>query len=73
MMGLPSIFTFLLPLEVSLDCEMFGYGIGIGPAGDGVLQTSGKAVATPELLLCTTVLMFTVTVAGIRLLSFYRR
>ena len=28
---------------------MFGYGIGIGPAGDGVLHTSGKAMVIPLL------------------------
>jgi len=38
----PSIFTFLLPDEVSLDIAVFGYGIGTGPLGDcGVSHTSG--------------------------------
>jgi hypothetical protein len=33
--------------------ETLGYGIGIGPPGLGVLQTSGiVAVETPELPLC---------------------
>ena len=62
--GFPSIVTFLLPLSVSDDMAMLGYGMGIGPAGDGVLQTSGKAMATPSLDLCTTVRSFTFTVAG---------
>jgi len=53
MIGFPSILTFLLPFEVSEDFEMFGYGIGmgLGEGGAGVLQTSGKALAIPELLL----------------------
>src|SRR5688572_2455103 len=37
----------------------------MGPAGDGVLQTSGNAVPMPLLDACTTVRMFTFTVAGI--------
>ena len=49
MTGFPSIFTEELPCAVSEDCAMLGYGIGIGPAGEGVLHTSGKAVATPLL------------------------
>ena len=39
--GLPSHFTLIVPLAVSDDFAMFGYGIGIGPPGAGVLQTSG--------------------------------
>src|SRR5262245_54781585 len=65
MIGLPSIVTVWLPLEVSLDFETFVYGTGTGPPGDGVLHGSGNAVATPSLDACTTVRMFTVTVAGI--------
>src|SRR4051812_13267738 len=47
---LPSHFTLVVPLAVSDDLAMLGYGIGIGPPGDGVLQTSGKAVVMPLLL-----------------------
>src|SRR5262245_34040688 len=64
MIGFPSISTFLLPFEVSLDCEMFGYGLGCDTPGIGVLQGFGNAEATPKLDLWTTVRMFTVTVAG---------
>src|ERR1043166_550360 len=62
--GLPSHFTFLLPFAVSEDMAMFGYGIGTGPAGDGVLQTSGKACVTPPLSLWTTERLLTPTEAG---------
>src|SRR5262245_37031343 len=41
--------------------------MGIGPAGLGVLQTSGNAVAIPLLDLWTTVRKLTLTVAGIAL------
>src|SRR5262245_44916297 len=47
--GLPSHFTFVVPLAVSDDLAMFGYGMGIGPPGDGVLHTSGNAVVMPLL------------------------
>src|SRR5262249_50981738 len=47
--GLPSHLTLLVPLAVSEDFAMFGYGIGIGPAGLGVLHTSGKAIVIPLL------------------------
>src|SRR5947207_2116142 len=65
MMGLPSTLTLALPSPVSDDRATFGYGIGIGPAGDGVLHTSGKVMRTPPLDLWTTVSLFTITVAGI--------
>src|SRR4051812_31570893 len=52
--GLPSHLTFDVPLAVSEDFAMFGYGIGTGPAGDGVLQTSGNAVVMPLLSAWTT-------------------
>src|SRR5438093_12548711 len=48
----PSVFTFVGPSDVSDAWPMFGYGMGTGPAGDGVLQTSGKAVLIPPLPLC---------------------
>src|SRR6267378_3716181 len=51
--GLPSHVTVSAPAAVSLDLAIFGYGIGIGPAGLGVLQTSGKDGDTPLLPLCT--------------------
>ena len=46
---LPSVVTFLGPLLVSDALPMFGYGIGIGPPGEGVLHTSGKTVLIPPL------------------------
>ena len=49
MTGQPSASVFLLPWAVSLDWAMLGYGIGMGPAGLGVLHTSGKAMAIPLL------------------------
>ena len=52
--GLPSHLTFVVPFAVSDDFAMFGYGIGIGPAGEGVLQTSGKAIVVPLLDAWTT-------------------
>jgi hypothetical protein len=52
--GLPSHLTLVVPLAVSEDFAMFGYGIGIGPAGDGVLHTSGNAIVVPLLDACTT-------------------
>ena len=42
--------TEVLPSAVSLDCAMLGYGIGTGPPGVGVLQTSGNAIVVPLLL-----------------------
>src|SRR3954470_19612103 len=38
--------------------------MGTGPAGEGVLQTSGKAVAMPLLVLWTVVRLFTFRVEG---------
>lgn len=64
MMGSPSHWTDFEPLAVSEDIAMLGYGMGIGPMGVGVLQTSGKAMTTPLLFLCTTVMKLTITVAG---------
>ena len=52
--GLPSHLTLVVPFAVSEDFAMFGYGIGIGPPGDGVLHTSGKAVVMPLLSAWTT-------------------
>src|SRR3954470_18559194 len=52
--GLPSHLTFVVPDAVSEDLAIFGYGIGIGPAGEGVLHTSGKAIVVPLLPACTT-------------------
>src|SRR5690606_23071677 len=60
----PSHLTFFVPCAVSLDIATFGYGIGIGPAGDGVLQTSGNAIDVPLLDACTTERKLTPTVAG---------
>src|SRR2546429_1822796 len=48
----PSVVTEVGPEEVSDDCPMLGYGIGTGPAGVGVLQTSGKIGLIPPLPLC---------------------
>src|SRR5436309_721174 len=59
---LPSHFTVDVPEAVSDDLAMFGYGMGIGPAGLGVLQTSGKAMVTPPLSLWTTDRLLTPTV-----------
>jgi hypothetical protein len=41
--------TFDVPFAVSDDFAMLGYGIGTGPAGEGVLQTSGNAIVVPLL------------------------
>src|SRR5688572_29599450 len=38
--------------------------MGMGPAGDGVLHTSGNAIAMPLEAAWTTVLLLTFTVAG---------
>ena len=65
-MGFPSALTVEAPLTVSEDCAMFGYGIGIGPPGVGVLQTSGKAIVTPPLSLWTTDILFTPTLTPTR-------
>src|SRR5262249_26016908 len=66
MIGLPSHLTVLLPLSVCADIAMFGYGVGTGPPGVGVLQTSSWVVAIPVLALCTTVSGgLTVTLTGI--------
>jgi hypothetical protein len=52
MMGFPSQVTLLLPLDVSCDIAMFGYGIGIGELGGaGVKQTSGMKETVPPLSL----------------------
>ena len=47
--GFPSAVTVWAPFAVSLDWAIFGYGMGIGPPGDGVLHTSGNAVVMPLL------------------------
>jgi hypothetical protein len=48
--GFPSHLTFFVPLAVSDDLAILGYGIGTnGAGGAGVLQTSGKAMVTPLL------------------------
>ena len=47
--GLPSILTVSAPSAMSLSIAMFGYGIGIGPPGLGVLQTSGGAHVRPPV------------------------
>ena len=52
------------PPEVSAALPTFGYGIGTGPAGDGVLHTSGKTVLSPPLVWWTTPRPFTKTVHG---------
>ena len=39
--GLPSTLTFWLPSARSESIATLTYGIGTGPAGEGVLQTSG--------------------------------
>src|SRR4051812_32479489 len=63
-MGFPSHLTFLLVLSASDDIATFGYGIGTGPAGVGVLHTSGNAMETPPLAWCTTDRLLTPTVTG---------
>src|SRR5688572_13010690 len=55
MMPSPSALTVVLVSDASDDLATFGYGIGTGPAGDGVLHTSGNAMDMPLLFLCTTV------------------
>src|SRR5262245_6820738 len=65
MIGLPSTFTVVEPSAVSVDCATLGYGIGTGPPGVGVLQTSGKIVVIPLLAAWTTVSLLAFTVAGI--------
>src|SRR5689334_19880860 len=45
----PSVLTEVGPEEVLEDIPMFGYGIGTGPAGVGVLHTSGKIGLWPPL------------------------
>jgi fucose permease len=60
----PSHLTFFVPAAVSDDFAMFGYGIGIGPPGLGVLQTSGNAIVVPLLDACTTDMLLTPTVTG---------
>src|SRR5687768_2218332 len=65
---MPSAFTVVVPFESVIDWEMFGYGIGTGPPGDGVLQTSGiVAIEMPLLPLWTRELEapLTLTVTGI--------
>src|SRR5688572_11189544 len=62
--GLPSHFTVELPCDVSLLMAMLGYGMGIGPAGEGVLHTSGKPMTIPLEDEWTTVRMLTFTDAG---------
>jgi hypothetical protein len=47
--GLPPAFTLLAVSDALESCAMFGYGIGTGPPGDGVWQTSGKAKQMPSV------------------------
>src|SRR5262249_16248908 len=63
--GLPSHLTDELPWAVSEDLAIFGYGIGTGPPGVGVLQTSGNAVVMPPLSAWTTERLLTPTVTPI--------
>src|SRR5688500_13142447 len=49
-----SFLTHVGPALVSDDLPTFGYGIGIGPPGVGVLQTSGNTGLMPPLLLWAT-------------------
>src|SRR5215471_4835966 len=56
MTGLPSAFTVVAVCAASDDLAMFGYGIGTGPPGVGVLHTSGKTGATPPESLWTIVI-----------------
>lgn len=60
--GFPSTATVLLPWAVSAERATFGYGSGMGPAGLGVLQTSGNATDTPLESLVTTDILLTPTV-----------
>jgi len=47
----PSTLTVVVPLLRSLDMErMMGYGMGTGPPGLGVLQTSGAVLLANPLL-----------------------
>src|SRR5690606_40922074 len=77
--GFPSHLTFFVPFAVSDERAMLGYGIGIGPAGLGVLQTSGNAMVVPLLDSWTTARPLTPTatpmdpLAPIRTLSRTRR
>lgn len=45
----PSVVTEVGPELVSADLPILGYGMGTGPAGVGVLQTSGKIGLVPLL------------------------
>src|SRR5262249_23681829 len=49
---LPIIFTLLeaVPPSIWVSMAMFGYGIGTGPPGVGVLHTSGKIMHWPSPL-----------------------
>src|SRR6185312_2558232 len=63
--GLPSAFTLVAPFAVSEDFAAFGYGMGTGPPGVGVLQTSGKITVVPPLSACTTLKLLALTVTDI--------
>src|ERR1051326_887850 len=61
----PSALTVVVPLSRLSDIAMFGYGIGTGPPGLGVLQTSGMvAAAIPLAALCDNMSMLMLTVTG---------
>src|SRR5882724_6233092 len=66
MTGFPSAFTVVAVCAASDDLATFGYGIGTGPPGVGVLHTSGKTGETPPESLCTIVIgLLTSTVTPI--------
>ena len=48
----PSTLTVVVPSESELDCATFGYGIGTGPPGVGVLHTSGTVAGDDHEPLC---------------------
>ncbi len=66
---MPSALTVVVPLASVADCEMFGYGIGTGPPGVGVLQTSGMVAdgdtAAPLVDERVAAVPLTLTVTGI--------
>lgn len=46
----PSALTVVVPFIKSEDMAIFGYGIGTGPPGEGVLHTSGIVAVVIPLL-----------------------
>src|SRR5207249_4094548 len=72
--GLPSHLTVVLPSLVFAERAIFGYGVGMGPPGLGVLQISSCVLAMPTLPWWTTVSGgFTQTLTGIHALPARQR